>query len=288
MTPVSTRRILLGLLGAPIAHSASPSLHEAAAKSLGMLGYYHLIERSGLDRDGLRAMLDSVRRTGFAGINVTFPYKEAIVGLLDELSPRAAAMGAVNTVVIHAGRLCGHNTDTTGFASACREAPGLRLDRPVALMGAGGVGKAIAFALADLHVPELRILDFDAAKADVLAQALHGKINARAMASPAQALSGAGGLINATPIGMKPNVDSPVPVDLLRQDMWVADAVYAPLYTPLLLAARKLGATIMTGRELVIHQAADAFALFTGLEPSRALLGEVFDAFQDCQAPNRL
>ena len=112
------RRFLTGLIGAPIAHSASPAMHEQAAEALGARCHYQLIEVAGAGRDELRLLLDGVRRLGFAGVNVTFPYKEAVVALLDELSPGARAIGAVNTVVVSDGRLIGYNTDTTGFAPA--------------------------------------------------------------------------------------------------------------------------------------------------------------------------
>src|SRR5436309_8936747 len=144
------RRFLTGLIGAPIAHSASPAMHEQAARALGMHCHYQLIEVAGANRAALRDLLEGVRRLGFAGVNVTYPYKEAVVDLLDELAPEAAAMGAVNTIVVRDGVLVGHNTDTTGFA---RAAAGLVAKRgAVALIGTGGVGKAIAFALASLGV----------------------------------------------------------------------------------------------------------------------------------------
>jgi len=135
----ASKKLLTGLIGAPIAHSASPAMHERAAEALGLRGHYQLIEVAGADADGLRMMLEGVRRLGFAGVNVTYPYKEAVVPLLDELAPGAAAMGAVNTVVARDGRLIGHNTDTTGFARAV--APLLAPSaNAVAVIGTGGVG----------------------------------------------------------------------------------------------------------------------------------------------------
>src|SRR6188768_609152 len=110
------RRMLTGLLGAPIAHSASPAMHERAAEALGLRCHYQLIEISGAGREQLKVLLEGVRQLGFSGINVTFPYKEAVVDLLDELAPAAARIGAVNTIVVRDNRLIGHNTDTTGFA----------------------------------------------------------------------------------------------------------------------------------------------------------------------------
>ncbi len=269
---------LLGLIGAPIPQSASPAMHEAAARALGLRCYYHLIEVAGLDRDGLAATLDGVRRLGFAGINVTYPYKEAVVPLLDALAPGIADIGAVNTVVARDGRLTGHNTDASGFARAATEALGGPFDGPVALIGAGGVGRAAAFALAGLGVPELRLFDRDAAKTDALRVALGGRLAVIASPTVEAALDGAAGVVNGTPVGMAPDRGNPVPPALLHAGLWVADAVYTPLWTPLLDAARAAGARVMTGRELAIYQAVDAFALFTGAQPSAAVMGQAFDA----------
>jgi shikimate dehydrogenase len=272
-----SKSFLTGLIGAPIAHSAAPAMHEQAARALGIDLQYRLIETRGADRPALRALLDDIRGRGFAGVNVTFPYKEAVVALLDELSPDAAAMGAINTVVVRDNGLIGYNTDTTGFARAAVGLVGDPGQRCVALIGAGGVGKAIAFALTRLGVPELRIFDTDRAKADRLALLLHPRIRAVVVGSLEEAVRGATGLVNATPVGMLPSRDSPVPEALLHGGMWVADAVYYPLWTPLLLAAKATGARVMTGRELAIHQAAHAFELFTGLKPSTAVMGQAFD-----------
>ncbi|MBB4378691.1 shikimate dehydrogenase [Bradyrhizobium sp. CIR48] len=272
----ASKKLLTGLIGAPIAHSASPAMHERAAEALGLRGHYQLIEVAGADAAGLRMMLEGVRRLGFAGVNVTYPYKEAVVPLLDELAPAAATMAAVNTVVVRDGRLIGHNTDTTGFARAV--APLLASSgNAVAVIGTGGVGKAIAFALASLKVTNLRIFDSEPARAEKLAALLARHGGARVATSVEDALRGATGLVNGTPVGMLPNRDIPVPASLLRENLWVADAVYSPLITPLLAAAQAKGARIMTGRELAIYQAADAFELFTGLAPSTEIMGQAFD-----------
>jgi shikimate dehydrogenase len=270
------RRFLTGLIGAPIAHSASPAMHERAAEALGAHCHYQLIEVAGADREELRLLLDGVRRLGFAGVNVTFPYKEAVVALLDELSPGAQAIGAVNTVVVRDGRLIGHNTDTTGFARAITELVREPAQSIVAVIGAGGVGRAIAFALAGIGVAEIRIFDTDRAKAAQLA----GQIGKRGSVvdSVEDAMRGATGVVNGSPVGMLPNRGTPVPDALLHKDIWVADAVYTPLWTPLLNAAKAKGAEVMTGRELAIYQAADAFELFTGLKPSAVEMGNAFDA----------
>jgi shikimate dehydrogenase len=275
------QHFLTGLIGAPIKHSASPAMHEQAADALGVRCHYQLIEVAGADRTQLLGLLDGARGLGFAGVNVTFPYKEAVVDLLDELSPPAAEMGAVNTVVVRGNALVGHNTDTTGFERAASGLVAASEHGAVAVIGAGGVGKAIAFALARLGVSQVRIVDTDRAKADALARLLAAYRGISVAGSVAEALDGAVGLVNGTPVGMLPNLGMPVPEALLHDGLWVADAVYSPLWTPLLKAAKAKGARIMTGRELAIYQAADAFELFTGLKPSTIEMGQAFDAVME-------
>jgi shikimate dehydrogenase len=272
-----SRRFLTGLLGAPIAQSAAPAMHERAAQALDLRCHYQLIEVAGAGREELKLLLEGVRRLGFAGINVTFPYKEAVVDLLDELSPGTALIRAVNTVVVREGRLIGHNTDMTGFARAIAELVIASSRGAVAVIGAGGVGKAIAFALAGLGVTDLRIFDSEQAKASRLAAQLEGRTKASVTDSVEDALRGVVGVVNGSPVGMLPSLGTPVPDTLLHAGLWVADAVYSPLWTPLLTAARAKGATVMTGRELAIYQAADAFELFTGFVPSIAEMGIAFD-----------
>jgi shikimate dehydrogenase len=275
--PSTRQRFLTGLIGFPIAHSASPAMHEQAGDALGVYCRYQLIEVAGAGREQLRALLDDVRRLGFAGVNVTFPYKEAVLDLLDELSPTASAIGAVNAIAVRDGRLIGHNTDTTGFARAAANLVADSGRGAVAVIGAGGVGKAIVFALAGLGVTEIRIFDTDRAKSDGLAAHLRAYGRLIVADSIEDALRGAAGLVNATPVGMLPSRDMPVPGALLHEGLWVADAVYSPLWTPLLTAAKAKGARIMTGRELAVYQAVDAFELFTGLEASLVEMGNAFD-----------
>ena len=272
-----SRRFLTGLLGAPIASSAAPAMHERAAEALDLRCHNQLIEVAGATREELKLLLEGVRRLGFAGINVTYPYKEAVVDLLDELAPAAALIGAVNTVIVHDGRLTGHNTDTTGFARAVSPLVSASGYGIVAVIGAGGVGKAIGFALAGLGVKGLRIFDSEAAKATRLAVQLEGCIETSISSNIGDALQGVVGVVNASPVGMLPSLDTPIPDALLHAGLWVADAVYTPLWTPFLKAAKASGAKVMTGRELAIYAAADAFELFTGFVPSTAEMGIAFD-----------
>src|SRR3954471_9303871 len=159
---------LLGLIGSPIMSSAAPAMHEAAAQALGLSAHYRLLDVPGADQGELKAMLHGVRLLGFSGVNVTFPYKEAVIPLLDALAPGAAAIGTANTVVFRDQKLIGHNTDATGFAAAFKAVLGDPGEAPVALIGAGGVGRAIGFALAELGARALNIVDSDAGKAQAL------------------------------------------------------------------------------------------------------------------------
>ncbi|KMO20488.1 shikimate dehydrogenase [Methylobacterium platani] len=277
MAHAQARPILLGLIGSPIAHSASPAMHEAAAEAVGLRAHYQLIDVANADDTQLRGLLSALAPIGFSGVNVTFPYKERVLPFLDALSPGARAIGAVNTIVVRDGRLTGHNTDTTGFARALVQAFGPTPEGPVALIGAGGVGKAVAVALARFPGLEIRMVDADPAKAEAVAAALRGHAAVRVCRDIEEAVAGATGLVNGTPVGMLPDRGSPVPLSLLRPGMWVADAVYSPLWTPLLTAAKRIGARTMTGRELAIHQALDAFALFTGREAPAAAMERAFD-----------
>jgi shikimate dehydrogenase len=271
------RHVLTGLLGAPIGHSASPAMHEAAAAALGWQGHYQLIEIAGAESALLCKILEGVRLLGFAGINVTFPYKEAVVPLLDDLSDTARMVGAVNTIIVDDNRLIGQNTDITGVELAIKDIVAER-NGPVAVIGAGGVGKAAAVAMAKLGVQQLRIFDIDRKKAAALGEIVRPLADSIVVGSVAEALSGAVGLFNGTPIGMLPSRESPVDPALLHADLWVAEAVYHPLHTPLLIAAQKAGAATVDGRALAVHQAARAFELFTGQSPPIEIMATAFDA----------
>src|SRR6476661_6919291 len=155
MTNGSSRRILVGLIGANIQQSLSPALHDDAFAAIGMVGHYHLMDVDTLPGRKLEDLLAAARTAGLAGVNVTFPFKEAVIPLLDAVSPEAAEIGAVNTVVIDpAGRTTGHNTDRSGFRAAFVAAFGADAVRggTVLQLGAGGAGRAVAFALRDLGV----------------------------------------------------------------------------------------------------------------------------------------
>lgn len=272
------KRCLVGLVGANIQHSLSPALHEDAFGASGIAGHYHLMDLDLLGgRTDLAGLLDAVRKVGFAGINVTHPCKERVVPLLDEVAEDAAAIGAVNTVVVdRSGRTRGHNTDCAGFARAFEEALGRDAvaGRKAVLVGAGGAGRAVAAALRALGAARIEVYDKDPVRAETLAAALGGA--ARATTDLEAALADAAGVVNATPIGMTGYPGIAVPETLLRAELFVADIVYTPVETQLIAAARRRRCRVMTGGGMCVHQAAEAFRLFTGIEPEIGRMHRLF------------
>ena len=270
--PLATEGLLLGLIGAGIQASRSPALHMQEAASQGFPCVYRLIDLDRIEGGAaaLPDLLTAAERLGFAGLNITFPCKQAVIPLLHALSPEAEALGAVNTVVLRGGRRVGHNTDCSGFAESFRrglpEAPRAR----VVQIGAGGAGSAVAEALLSAGVGRLAIHDVDSARATALAEALaarHGAGRATAVRDLVAEVGAADGLVNCTPVGMTKLPGLPLDETLLHPRLWVAEIVYFPLETALLKAARRLGCRTLDGGGMAVFQAAHAFRHFCGLEP---------------------
>jgi shikimate dehydrogenase len=272
--PTGASRFLSGLVGRDIAGSRSPWLHEQEADKQGVRLIYTLFDFAarGWDEDDLPRMLDAARTIGMAGFNVTFPYKQAILPLLDDLSDGARRIGAVNTVALSGGRAIGHNTDVIGFAEGMRAGlPGVALGR-VVQMGAGGAGFATAQALLELGTQTLTIFDTDAVRCAALVDRLvvgFGPGRASVGTDLDAALARADGIVNATPLGMAKYPGSAVPLDRLRPEQWVSDIVYFPIETALLSAARARGCRTLNGSYMVVFQAAAAFELITGRPADR-------------------
>jgi shikimate dehydrogenase len=264
--------ILVGLIGAGIQSSLSPAMHEREGEAQGLRYEYRLIDLDvpGRTAAALPELIASAEREGFAGLNITFPCKQAVIECLDELSPDARAIGAVNTVLFRGGRRIGHNTDWSGFAESFRRSTGDVRRGRVVQFGAGGAGAAVAHALLTLDVRTLVLIDTDGARAAALAETLCGRFGAgRAIAldDTGSALRGADGLVNATPVGMAKFPGLPLPAKLLSPELWVADVVYFPLETALLAEARARGCRTLSGAGMAVFQAAEAFRLFSGVEP---------------------
>ena len=262
--------IRLGLIGAAIQQSATPALHMREATEHGLACIYELIDLDvlALDVTGLPGLLSEAEARGFRGLNITHPCKQAVISCLDELSPEAQIINAVNTVVFEDGKRVGHNTDWWGFAEAFRRNLSGAPRRAIVQIGAGGGGSAVAYALLTLGVRELTIFDLGIEPAASLATRLKRRFpyaNISVGVNVIESLRAADGLVNATPIGMAKYPGIPVPQQCLRRDLWVADIVYVPLDTALLRTAREAGCKTMDGGDMAISQAVEAFRLFNGV-----------------------
>jgi shikimate dehydrogenase len=257
----------VGLIGHPLGHSLSPPMQDAAFAALGLPYRYELID---IPESALPDQVAALRGGDWLGCNVTVPYKTAIAPLLDELHGDAAALGAVNTVRVEAGRLAGYNTDVAGFAAdlVAQLPPGATPGRAVVL-GAGGSARAVVWALAGQGW-EVVVVARRAAQAAQLRESLPAGVTIipAALEPPILAgwLAGARLLVNCTPVGMWPHTaDDPLPPDVpLPADLFVYDLVYRPAQTRLLARAAAAGCRTAGGLGMLVGQGAAAFTLWTG------------------------
>jgi quinate/shikimate dehydrogenase (NAD+) len=272
--PPRSATVLTGLIGSGIGPSLSPALHEREARILGIDCSYELWDLDDLITapDAVGDLLHRARDAGYQGLNITHPCKQLVIPHLDKLSPDAEAIGAVNTVTINDDEFVGHNTDWSGFRTGLVEGLPLAARDRVVLIGAGGAGAAAAHALLDLETKRLDVVDADPARASQLAAQLgtrfgSDRATSGTLANLADLLKDADGLVHATPVGMAAHPGSAVPTRLLRPDLWVAEIVFRPLRTTLLAAAEATGAPCLDGGRMNAYQAAEAFHLFTGVQP---------------------
>jgi shikimate dehydrogenase len=274
--------IAIGLVGRGIQSSRSPVMHEREGARLGIRYSYALIDfdRLGLPDEALGAVLEAAEALGFAGLNVTHPFKQAVIPFLSRLAEDAEAIGAVNTVVLGGGQRVGHNTDCWGFAESFREGLSGSAVQWVVQFGAGGAGAAVACALMELGVESLAIHDIDAGRAHDLVAGLSRRFPGRVRRAGhlADEIRNADGIVNTTPVGMAKYPGTPFPAELLSQRQWVAEIIYFPEETELLARARATGCRTLPGRGMAVYQAVRAFELFTGIVPDRAAMASHFEA----------
>jgi shikimate dehydrogenase len=287
--PIGSETRLTGLLGWPVAHSLSPAMHNAAAAALGLdLVYLPLAVHPDLLAEAVRGLA----ALGFRGANVTVPHKEAVMPLLDAIDPAAAAIGAVNTIVVSGQpsapqaerpHLTGYNTDWSGFLAHLSEL-GLTIDgRQSLILGAGGSARAVAYALASAggraHIFARREAQAQQLVAALAAHCPAGSLATNAWPALAQARNDfpeAALIINTTPLGMTPNVDSsPWPESAaLPEGAFIYDLVYNPAETRLMGQARAAGLKASNGLGMLLRQGAHSFQLWTGLEPDLAVMAQ--------------
>ena len=273
--------IRLGLIGAGIRRSRTPAMHEREAAAHGLRCRYELFDLDAIDAgpSALPSLVAAAERDGFAGLNITHPCKEAVLPHLTALSDDARQLGAVNTVVFDRGERIGYNTDWRAFYESFTR--GLA-DAPlchVVQLGAGGAGRATAFAALALGVRRLDIVDAVHERAESLARRIDDVSPGCAFAirEAAPALRHADGLIHATPAGMASHPGLPVAAACIDAHLWVCDVVYFPLETELLRLARGRGCRTLDGSGMAVWQAVEAFRLFTGIAADPARMRAFFD-----------
>ena len=259
---------ILGVIGDPIGHTSSPAMHNAAIAALG-LDYAYVAFH--VRPDELGQAIEGMRALQIAGLNVTVPHKQGVMAHLDEVSAEAVAIGAVNTVVNCQGRLVGYNTDAFGILESLKRDGGVeRLPAQVALLGAGGAARAILYALLQCEeVERILLLNRTCSKAESLAEDLDqsGRVVVEGM--NASSVAEVDLLINSTSVGMYPQEEASPLADasVLHADMLVADIIYKPLKTRLMMQAEAVGARAFNGLGMLVWQGARSFELWTGSTP---------------------
>ena len=273
---------LLGLVGSGIGASLTPAMQEREGEESGLRVSYRLIDaqQRGFGAQDLPDVLAWAQRLGFDGLNITHPFKQAVIPHLDELSEDAADLGAVNTVVFRDGRALGRNTDWWGYGQAFRQVlPDAVQDR-VVLVGAGGAGAAVGYGLLEQGAEHVAVIDSDRDRADACAVRLakrFGDDRVGVTADLERALADARGLVNATPVGMHGHPGMSVPARLVDERLWVSDVVYFPLETELVALARARGCRVVPGGGMAVHQAVGAFEYFTGRVADAARMTRHFE-----------
>ena len=266
----------VGLIGSGISRSSSPRLHIFLGDLYGVKIDYHSIDSMGQPDFDFDATLDRCAREGFRGTNVTHPFKVEVCTRVRIDDPFVAGIGALNTVTFDADGWRGANTDCSGFANAFRHHFGSVAPGTVVMAGAGGVSRAIGFALAQLGATRIQVLDIVGERASELVAGLtKAGLSATALSVDEfpDAVRAADGLVNGTPVGMWKSPGNPFPAEAVGGQRWAFDAVYTPLETEFLACARTAGLELMSGYELFLFQGFDGFSIFTGktVDPAEAM-----------------
>ena len=267
-------KVRIGLIGDNIAASRAPQLHALAGRMQGVEVTYDLLVPAEQEA-GFDELFDRCAAGDYRGINVTYPYKERAAARVGIESALVRAIGAVNTIVFEPGGPQGFNSDYTGFIAAWRARFEAARPGVVCQVGAGGVGRAIAFGLAELGAEAIRLVDLERARAERLAAALREarpETETSIAASLERAADGARGIVNCSPVGMVGHEGTPVPRGLMRGAAWAFDAVYTPVDTRFLADAVAADLETLSGYELFFEQGQDGIEIFLGGRVDRARL----------------
>ena len=276
-----------GIIGDPIGHSMSPAIHNAAFAEMG-IDYMYVPFR--VRQEQLGKAIQGMRALNIRGLNVTIPHKVTVIPFLDELDPLAERIGAVNTIVNDDGALRGYNTDATGFLQALLERGVEPREKNIVILGAGGASRAISFVLAERGAYLVilnRLLELDWAEelASRISQIFTKEVEALELNEEnlAKVLEKADIVVNATSVGMSPNIDeTPIPAKLLKPSLIVSDIVYNPIKTRLLREAEAAGAKTIGGFNMFVWQGVLAFEKWTGLKaPVKVMKEEAIKGLQE-------
>jgi shikimate dehydrogenase len=259
--------VMAGVMGWPVAHSRSPVIHNHWIRQYGLQGAYGLFPvQPGKLEDAIRGL----PALGLAGCNVTIPHKVDAMKLMDAVDPLARRMGAINTIVVSPeGALHGFNNDGFGYIQCLRDAkPDWQANAgPATVLGAGGAARAVVLSLLDEGATEVRLINRTRAKAQALADEFGSGVHVYDWDERHEALSGIALLVNTTNQGMHGQPDLDIQLDRLPQTALVSDAIYIPLETPLLKAARLRGNATVNGLGMLLNQARPAFKAWFGVMP---------------------
>lgn len=276
---------LTGLLGSPVAHSKSPLMHNESFKLLGLDYVYLCFD---VAEDNLKVAYEGLKKLNIAGFNCTMPDKTLMWELVDELSPAAKMIGAVNTVVNDNGTFIGHNTDGVGFIASLRDKGHEITGNKMTLLGAGGAASSIMVQAALDGATELDVFSIKDGfwpKAEKMIDDINKNTNCKARLIEmgddqilADSIASSQILTNATPVGMAPNVEGCLIKDkaMLRPDLIVSDIIYNPLETKLYKMAEEVGCPVFNGLYMLLYQGAEAFKLWTGKEMPTEIIKEKF------------
>lgn len=275
--PISSHTKVLGIIGHPIEHSMSPTMHNPALQELGLDYVYVAFD---VHPDRLENAVDAVRSLDIKGINVTIPHKETIIQYLDEIDPVAKKMGAINTIKNENGYLRAKNTDAAGAKKSLIDAGCEIKGKDILFLGSGGAARSIAYLLSE-EADKIVLTDIVEEKATQVANEIKQNMGANVEGkAPSEtflksAIKEVDLLINATPIGMYPKIDAmPISKDLLHPDLFVFDVIYNPMETQLMKEAAKKGCKTLSGLNMLVNQGVIAFEWWTGKTPNSQLMKE--------------
>lgn len=276
---------LVGIIGYPLGHTLSPPMHNAAFQYLGLDFIYVPFT---IQPDQLAAAIQGIKALNFTGCNVTIPYKEQVIPLLDHLHDSAKMLGAVNTIVNRDGELWGYNTDGRGFLRSLTEESNIDLrGKTVLILGAGGAARAVGFTLAKAGIKRLIIANRNYHKVHMLATDIHRACQCCTEAVELQAdvlksiLPSVDILVNSLPLGMYPQVDEmpPIEPEWLKPPLIVCDLIYNPRKTKFLVQAEKRGCQVINGEGMLLYQGAEAFQLWTGQPAPILIMRRILDQY---------